>query len=247
MLRTDVGGGWWEGEKNGSFGLFPESYARRQSISSAVVSDPSSDPPESVVSAEESESVGGPVGPFTASLYSADAVSSGTSEARSLPIMVRPGIAAGPRWLGDQSGFVVQIRTNPNKGSKFSGMKQFTTYDLESSGTHFVVQRRFKHFTWLVARLAESFACINIPPLPEKQLQGRFDEVFVERRRRGLQRFLNRVAAHPVLGPSSVFRHFLTATDQKVWKTGKRLAEQQGAAGFLSTLTISIDTPRTDL
>lgn len=28
VTRTDVGGGWWEGELNGNHGLFPESYVQ---------------------------------------------------------------------------------------------------------------------------------------------------------------------------------------------------------------------------
>ena len=30
VTRTDVGGGWWEGEFNGNHGLFPESYVEPQ-------------------------------------------------------------------------------------------------------------------------------------------------------------------------------------------------------------------------
>lgn len=72
-----------------------------------------------------------------------------------------------------------------------------------------------------------------------RQLIGRFDEEFIELRRRGLERFLNRVAKHPVLGESSVFRHFLSATDQKEWKSGKRMAEQQAtSSNFLSSVEV---------
>ena len=73
---------------------------------------------------------------------------------------------------------------------------------------------------------------------------GRFDADFVESRRRGLQRFLNRVANHPVLGASSVFRHFLTVTDQKQWKTGKRQAEAEASAStFLASVQLDEELP----
>ena len=41
---------------------------------------------------------------------------------------------------------------------------------------------------------------------------------FVEARRRGLERFINRVAGHPVLGASRVLHEFLTNKDSKVSK-----------------------------
>ena len=53
---------------------------------------------------------------------------------QAMPTVARPGIAPGPVWSSEQPSFVVKCRANPNRGSKFSGIKQFTTYDIESSG-----------------------------------------------------------------------------------------------------------------
>ena len=39
---------------------------------------------------------------------------------------------------------------------------------------------------------------------------------FIESRRRGLERFLNRVAKHPVLGCTKILYEFLTASGDKV-------------------------------
>ena len=106
------------------------------------------------------------------------------------------------------------------------------------------VDRRFKHFDWLHARLVELFPCVAIPPIPEKSLTGRFEDEFVGDRRRKLELFLNRVARHPVLGPSSVFHHFLTVSDQKEWKSGKREAEREGhESHFINTVVLSDPCP----
>ena len=35
------------------------------------------------------------------------------------------------------------------------------------------VSRRYKHFDWLHERLVEKFTIIPIPPLPDKQIQGK--------------------------------------------------------------------------
>ena len=93
------------------------------------------------------------------------------------------------------------------------------------------VAHRFKHFAWLHDRLIELYPCVMVPPIPDKQIQGkpavfeagvcscaagRFDDVFVEQRRRALERFLDRAARHPVIGPSPAFNHFLVTSDYQV-------------------------------
>jgi sorting nexin-9/18/33 len=68
---------------------------------------------------------------------------------------------------------------------------------------------------------------IVIPPLPSKQVSGRFEDVFIEQRRRELETWLNRLATHPVTRGALVFRHFLSVDEgSKQWKEGKRAAEK---------------------
>jgi sorting nexin-9/18/33 len=45
---------------------------------------------------------------------------------------------------------------------------------------------------------------------------GRFNEEFIERRRRALERFINRLARHPVIRYSDILTHFLNCTDESV-------------------------------
>ena len=73
------------------------------------------------------------------------------------------------------------------------------------------------------------YPVVTIPPIPGKEmkLSGKFDQDFVQQRTKGLQKFLDRIAVHPVLGVSPVVKHFLTAVEQKDWKIGKRDAEVQ--------------------
>lgn len=60
---------------------------------------------------------------------------------------------------------------------------------------------------------------------------GRYEEHFIERRRLQLQSFVQRVCDHPILSRSDVWMHFLTCTDAKRWKTGKRKAEKDELIG----------------
>jgi len=94
------------------------------------------------------------------------------------------------------------------------------------------VQRRFKHFDWLHDRLLEKFTFISLPNLPEKVFMGSTDERFVEKRKRHLERYLNRLARHPVVRGSDVFQHFMKVSKEDgQWKNGKRVAEKDKAVG----------------
>lgn len=73
--------------------------------------------------------------------------------------------------------------------------------------------RRYSDFSWLSGEFSREFPGIIVPPLPEKQPVGRFNHEFVESRRRALERFLKRVAAHSELSESELFSKFLQADD----------------------------------
>ncbi|XP_072941427.1 sorting nexin-33 isoform X1 [Epargyreus clarus] len=121
---------------------------------------------------------------------------------------------------------------SPKKESKFKGIKSFIAYQLTPSFNNIQVSRRYKHFDWLHERLQEKFSLIPIPPLPDKQISGRYDEQLIERRRVQLQEFVDWMCKHPVLSKCEVWQHFLTCTDEKRWKAGKRQAERDNLLGL---------------
>lgn len=85
----------------------------------------------------------------------------------------------------------------------------------------------------------EKFCLIPIPPLPDKQISGRYEEQFVEHRRIQLQEFVDWVCRHPVLSKCKVWHHFLTCVDEKAWKMGKRKAERDCYVGISYCWAIS--------
>ncbi|XP_006607737.1 sorting nexin lst-4 [Apis dorsata] len=134
------------------------------------------------------------------------------------------------RWVsrGELYSCVV---TSPKKESKLKGLKSFIVYQLTPTFNNIQVSRRYKHFDWLHERLEEKYCFIPIPPLPDKQISGRYEEQFIEHRRTQLQEFVDYVCRHPVLARSRVWEHFITCTDEKRWKAGKRQAEKDELLG----------------
>ncbi|XP_012259782.2 sorting nexin-18 [Athalia rosae] len=133
-------------------------------------------------------------------------------------------------WVPSSDSYKCVI-TSPKKESKLKGLKSFIVYQLTPTFNNIQVSRRYKHFDWLHERLEEKFCFIPIPPLPDKQISGRYEEQFIEHRRTQLQEFVDYVCRHPVLCRSRVWEHFMTCTDEKRWKAGKRQAEKDELLG----------------
>ncbi|XP_025196815.1 sorting nexin lst-4 [Melanaphis sacchari] len=166
-------------------------------------------------------------------------------DTENITIVVRGGTGGGPmavdvEWCRDPDnephGYQCLV-ASPKKESKLKGLKSFIAYQLTPTFNNIQVSRRYKHFDWLHERLLEKYCClVPIPPLPDKQISGRYEEQFIERRKQQLQVFVDAVCRHPVLSRSWVWRHhFITCTDEKRWKSGKRKAESRNTSA--ETLT----------
>ncbi|XP_038842960.1 sorting nexin-30-like, partial [Salvelinus namaycush] len=103
-----------------------------------------------------------------------------------------------------------------------STMETYITYRVVTKTTRvefdlpeYSVWRRYQDFDWLRTKLEDSQPTHLIPPLPEKFVMkgvvDRFSEEFVETRRKALDKFLKRVADHPVLSFNEHFNSFLSA------------------------------------
>ncbi|TMS39866.1 hypothetical protein L596_006328 [Steinernema carpocapsae] len=145
----------------------------------------------------------------------------------------------GIEWAPIQQYYSCTV-DNPKKESKLKGLKSFIAYSVTSSLNGVQVYRRYKHFDWLHEQLSQKYVLIPIPPLPEKQVSGRYEEELIEHRKNILQLWVTKICRHPVLSKSDVWIHFITCTDEKRWKVGKRAAEKDEYVGgnFFHCLTV---------
>ncbi|KAM4534009.1 sorting nexin-7 isoform 1-T1 [Odontesthes bonariensis] len=126
---------------------------------------------------------------------------------------------------GQQDGNTKDIFiTVDNPESHITAIETFILYRVSTKTTRsefdsseYEVRRRYQDFLWLRSRLEENYPTLIVHPLPEKfVMKGmveRFNDDFIETRKKALHRFLNRISEHPILSYSQHFKVFLTAQD----------------------------------
>ncbi|KAJ1171716.1 hypothetical protein NDU88_003574 [Pleurodeles waltl] len=129
--------------------------------------------------------------------------------------------------------------------SHINAIETFITYRVvtkttrsEFDSSEYEVRRRYQDFLWLKSKLEETHPTLIIPPLPEKFIMKgmveRFNDDFIETRKKALHKFLNRIAEHPTLTFNEDFKVFLTA---QAWELASH--KKQGP-GFLERMGQSV-------
>lgn len=88
--------------------------------------------------------------------------------------------------------------------------------DSPKTPTQVTVFRRFSHFVVLHTILSRRLPGIALPPLPEKQYTGRFNDEFVEARRGDLERYVNKIVRHPIARYAEIVTFFLACENDMV-------------------------------
>ncbi|RDX97287.1 Sorting nexin 2B, partial [Mucuna pruriens] len=112
------------------------------------------------------------------------------------------------------------VKEQEPSNSIVPGSNSYVTYLITTrtnipeygGGSEFGVRRRFRDVVTLSDRLAEAYRGFFIPPRPDKSVvesQVMQKQEFVEQRRVALEKYLRRLAAHPVINKSDEFRVFL--------------------------------------
>ncbi|KAL1866175.1 Sorting nexin mvp1 [Diaporthe australafricana] len=151
----------------------------------------------------------------------------------------RPGpisnrtIGSGRTGSGVEEHIVVNLL--PEKEGMF--MFQHHNYEVGSARRGSKVIRRYSDFVWLLDCLHKRYPFRVLPLLPPKRVavNGNHlsnDGAFIEKRRRGLARFLNAVIRHPILSQEQLVIMFLTVpTELAVWRKQATISVQDEFAG----------------
>ncbi|KAK6537877.1 Vacuolar protein sorting-associated protein 5 [Orbilia ellipsospora] len=132
-----------------------------------------------------------------------------------------------PHKVGDLTSAHIVYQVTTKTSSKAYRVPEFT------------VSRRYKDFLWLYNALIVSNPGIIVPPPPEKQQLGRFDQDFVESRRAALERMLNKIALHPALQQDGDLKIFLESESFNVdvkQKERQNSAVETGGGGIFGSI-----------
>lgn len=107
----------------------------------------------------------------------------------------------------------ILVTLMPEKEGMF--MFQHHNYEVTSTRRGSRVIRRYSDFVWLLDCLHKRYPFRVLPLLPPKRVAVNGNHLsndggFIEKRRRGLGRFLNAVVRHPILGQEQLVVMFLT-------------------------------------
>lgn len=124
----------------------------------------------------------------------------------------------------------VRVTLVPEREGVF--MFRHVVYGVEGTfqNSSFKVHRRYSNFVWLQECLMKKYPFRQLPVLPPKRLtvNGKYfssDTYFLDRRRRGLSRFINQLVKHPVLSKDKLVHVFLTAeTESQFAQWSKQLS-----------------------
>eukprot|EP01099_Mayorella_cantabrigiensis_P000148 TRINITY_DN1065_c0_g1_i1.p1 TRINITY_DN1065_c0_g1~~TRINITY_DN1065_c0_g1_i1.p1 ORF type:complete len:432 (-),score=86.62 TRINITY_DN1065_c0_g1_i1:14-1309(-) len=143
------------------------------------------------------------------------------------------------------------VVSNPEKhGEGVSGYVSFCVTTLTDLPTFkagdglskIEVRRRYSDFVWLRNQLVLSNPEIIVPPIPQKLAEkflDRFSGEFLEKRRKGLELFLNRVALHPSLIGSTHLNIFLCAKEWEL-KTAQSESEVNNNSNNANASALSL-------
>lgn len=144
---------------------------------------------------------------------------------------------------GGRTGAAVEetvvVTLMPEKEGVF--LFQHHNYEVSSPRRGTKVIRRYSDFVWLLDCLHKRYPFRVLPLLPPKRVavNGNHlsnDGAFIEKRRRGLARFLNALLRHPVLSSEQLVSMFLQVpTELAVWRKQATISVQDEFQGRVLT------------
>ncbi|KAL8172335.1 hypothetical protein V2J09_024139 [Rumex salicifolius] len=137
---------------------------------------------------------------------------------------------SNPQKVPEASNSIV-----PGRNSYYTYRVTTTTNVAEFGGSEFRVRRRFRDVVALSDRLSERYRGFFVPLRPDKGvIEGQVMEKteFVEQRRAAIEKYLRKLAAHPVIRKGKELRDFLAAEDGdfSAASSSTQFSDEAGAA-----------------
>ena len=119
------------------------------------------------------------------------------------------------------------VKIEMTLGEKVAGTfftKAYMTYIITTSPLNLKVRRRYSDFEWFRQILLNFYSSSLIPPIPKKNKIGgdRFDETFLVKRMRTLEKFLNMLMEDPVIRVSQILYDFLSIEEEDKFAEKKK-------------------------
>lgn len=110
---------------------------------------------------------------------------------------------------------VKTIISNPRKINDSILKQPYLIYDVSTPIFNWFVNRRYSDFVWLRECLLTQFPVELIPQLPKKKIGNRrFEEDFIEKRKKGLQFFIDNILTNETLKTSPCLLIFLSCVER---------------------------------
>ncbi len=109
---------------------------------------------------------------------------------------------------------IIEIK-NPKAISLSYFQSSYIQYEVYTNITNWVVNRRYSDFEWLRINLRKFYPKSFCPPIPNKKLGSRrFENDFVEKRMKFLNKFINSICENEIFKASDILISFLSLQDR---------------------------------
>ena len=92
--------------------------------------------------------------------------------------------------------------------------KSYVTYLVTTQPLNISVRKRYSDFEWLSSTLTTYYLGTIIPPIPKKNFTSRFNEAYISKRMRTLEKFLKSLVQDPLIRNSQILYDFLIIVDE---------------------------------
>jgi len=119
--------------------------------------------------------------------------------------------------LNDKT-IIVNI-SNPHQVNNSLFSTNYVLYDVSTAQFNWMVNRRYSDFIWLRDCLKSLFPADILPLLPKKKIGNRrFEKDFLEKREKGLQKFINKIVNNERYKATEVLIIFLLCVDRNIFE-----------------------------